>query len=252
MVSVGVDGCRQGWFLVRLEGERFEVGVVAELGDLIGALPEGLSPARAPPEAARVLVDIPIGLRDASPEARGCDTAARKLLGRGRSSSVSPAPLRAVLRETTHAGASGKSRALSGKGLSRQGFGIVPKIREVDDLLAMDARARGMVREAHPELCFWAFAGRRAMAHSKKTLAGYKERMAVLAEVLPGAEEMAAEALGRFRRKDVARDDIADALVLAATAATPLAGLRTVPAEPNCDSRGLPMEMVYAEPSPSA
>jgi len=56
--------------------------------------------------------------------------------------------------------------------------------------------------------------------------------------------------LGRFsrdyRRSEVARDDIVDALVVAATAAVPDASLRTVPFIPEHDSKRLPMEMVYS------
>jgi len=135
---------------------------------------------------------------------------------------------------------------LCGKGLTRQAFEIVPKIREVDDLLAESERARSMVREVHPELCFWAFGEGKPMRNGKKTDDGFRERMAVLEQLLPGCGEVVRSALSRYRRKEVLRDDMVDALVLAATAAAPDSTLRTVPATPERDSRGLPMEMVYS------
>ena len=235
MVSFGVDGCKSGWFYVRHEAEHLAFGVVTNLDELITFAPD----------SALVLIDIPIGLRDQSPKPRGCDTAARKLLGAKRSSSVFPAPIRPALREASYAAALSKSRQLSGKGLSQQAYGIAPKIREIDDLLTTSERARSMVREAHPELCFWAFAGR-PMTHRKKTSEGFRERMELLKRVLPGSEPLVVAALSQCRRKDVARDDIADALILSATATAPEASLRTVPDTPELDSMGLPMEMVYS------
>ena len=49
-------------------------------------------------------------------------------------------------------------------------------------LLRRDAKAREIVREVHPELCFWALNDRKPMCYSKraKARAGFDERMAVL------------------------------------------------------------------------
>lgn len=233
---VGVDGCKAGWFFVRGGCGRLGCGIAASFTELIGGMPAG----------ARVFVDIPIGLRDRCAEPRACDVEARKLLGRGRASSVFPPPLRAILGASSYTDALYLSRSLCGKGLSRQAFGIAPKIREVDDLLADSEYAQLSVREVHPEVCFWAFAGGKPMVHRKKEEVGFRERMALLERVFPGCEELVRATLGRYRRKDVARDDIADALVLAATASAPDAALKTIPAHPDYDARGLPMEMVYS------
>ena len=70
--------------------------------------------------------------------------------------------------------------------------------------------------------------------------------MELLKHVLPGSESLVVAALSQYRRKDVARDDIADALILSATATAPKASLRTVPDTPELDSMGRPMEMVYS------
>lgn len=243
-MTVGVDGCRAGWFAVAFEkGSPVELGVFPSLDRLLHRF-----------EGARwILVDIPIGLRSGGPEPRRCDVEARRLLGHPRASSVFPAPCRPVLGAPGYAEANAMSRALTGKGLSRQAWGIVPKIREVDDLLRSEPRQRNTVREVHPELLFPALGAGAGgwgppTVHSKRSEAGYRERLEILATHLPDAEALAREALGRYRRKDVARDDVLDALAAAITADLGRSGLSTVPTDPELDDEGLPMEMVYAEP----
>ena len=236
MVFFGVDGCRRGWFFVRREGNKTEYGVVSRLEQLIPPTPE----------SCFLFIDIPIGLRDESGDPRPCDISARRLLGPKRAPSVFPAPARVVLDESDYSNAVAISKRLTGKGISRQVFAIVPKIREVDELLARNKRAREMVREVHPELCFWALNGRRPMHYRKKCAEGFAERMSVLRKVLPEAETICEKALAEYPRKDVARDDIADALIALATALAPVGVQLTVPSNPERDSHGLPMQMVYA------
>ena len=191
-----------------------------------------------------VFIDIPIGLRESEGLARGCDSGARSVLGK-RASSVFSAPLRPVLAAADYPEANALSRQLSGKGLSKQAYNIMPKIREVDTLLLGSARARAALREVHPEVCFWSLAGRQAMSHNKKTQSGFDERLAVLTGYLPEARDLITRALLQFPRKLVARDDIVDAFVVALTASRQ-DSWRTLPPEPERDMHGLPMEIVYA------
>lgn len=237
VLAVGVDGCPAGWFYVALEpsgASRFEI--VSTLDELV----------RTIPGPARILVDVPIGLPE-GPGGRDCDRAARGVLG-PRRSSVFPAPARAVLDAVDYEDAQRRSRTAAGVGLSKQAFAIVPKCKEVDELLRADARARRIVREIHPEVCFWALAGRKPMAHRKKTKEGRKERIAVLDRLRPGAGREIEETSDQFRRRDLARDDVVDAMAAAMTASAEAAALRTLPSIPPMDSVGLPMEMVYFEP----
>jgi predicted RNase H-like nuclease len=125
-----------------------------------------------PDDLATVAVDIPIGLLDFS---RACDRAARKLLGRPRCSSVFAAPCRACLPERNHAAATATSFRITGRGLSQQALGITAKIIQVDD--SMTPLQQKWVFEVHPEVCFWALAGGRPMAHRKKTKTGVSERL---------------------------------------------------------------------------
>lgn len=235
MSAIGVDGCRAGWFYVQLMDDRYTFGVVPDIESLLAH----------PFEARQILIDIPIGLRDDDGAARGCDTAARKLLGSPRQSSVFPAPIRAILQNDNYDDARAQSRAITGKAPSKQAFNIMTKIREVDALMTSNTRARALIREAHPELCFWGLAGGRSMIHNKSKAAGFQERLDLLQKRYPGADSLVAAAIDSSRRKDVARDDILDALVCALVASSPDQWL-TVPPCPEVDSRGLPMEIVYA------
>ena len=235
--ATGVDGCPAGWFFVSLEPHGpMRWGVVRELGELV----------RCAGESDRIFVDIPIGLPD-GPEGRACDRAARKVLGKRRGS-VFPAPARAVLGASDYEDAKRRSReATGGKAVNVQTFAIVSKIHEVDSLLRRDAKARRLVREIHPEVCFWALNGCKPMKHSKKKKAGFCERLDVLERICPDARREIDEILKRFKRKEVARDDAVDAMVAAVTAAHDAAALQTLPPCPPRDSAGLlPMEMVYA------
>lgn len=236
--AIGVDGCPAGWFFVALEPSgRSRWGIVRTLADLAGETSE----------PARVFVDIPIGLLD-GPGPRECDRMARRALGGRRASSVFPAPARPVLDAVDYEDAKRLSRGATGKALSRQAFAILHRCREVDRLLRDDAKARRIVREIHPEVCFWAFAGQRPMEHNKKTEEGFRERIALLERIRPSAEQEIEAMLRRFKRREVARDDAVDALAAALTASAPAAALRTLPPQPQVDRAGLRMEMVYVEP----
>ena len=137
---------------------------------------------------------------------------------------------------------------VTGRKLSKQAWAIAPKIKEVDDLMRQDPEARSKIREVHPEVCFWAFAGEKAMSYPKDKPEGQEERLALLQECYPKTNEINEifeNALCKFPRKVVAKDDILDALVAALTAKGDPSELESFPAKPQCDTEGLPMEMVY-------
>lgn len=158
-----------------------------------------------------------------------------------------PAPARSVLDAVDYDDAKRRSRNATGRSLSRQAFGILRKCEEVDQLLHDEPRARRIVREVHPEICFWAFAGRKPMEHNKGTPQGCRERVALLKRFRPSANHEIKAMLAQFPRKEVARDDAVDAMAAAVTASARGAVLRTLPPHPQTDSFGRPMEMVYAE-----
>ncbi len=133
-----------------------------------------LAMASRQPDLAAVVVDIPIGLPDSGP--RRCDQEARRLLGWPRSSSIFSAPARALLAAATYQEALALQRHREGGGISRQAFGIMAKIREIDTLLA-DGPAP--LYEGHPELSFLAMGAGASLA-SKHTAAGQRQRRQLL------------------------------------------------------------------------
>jgi predicted RNase H-like nuclease len=200
MFVAGVDGYRAGWVAFKIEVPSLATSVeVLDLAKLLN---------RRPDDLLCLAIDIPIGLLDFS---RACDKAARKLLGQPRGTSVFAAPCRAALSATNHAAASRVNREKTGRGLSQQVFGIIPKIKRVDD--AIRAVCRGWAFEVHPEVCFWALSQRRPMAHNKKTKDGIAERVAALRPVFPEIERHLAN-----RPSRVGADDLLDAAAAGWTA----------------------------------
>ena len=231
---VGVDGCRAGWLAIGLEVEdNWQVNTFPDVSSLWDHHRW----------ASLILIDIPIGLKTDGRAERRCDPQARKLLG-PRRSSVFPAPCRGSIYAQSYQEACDVNQRLTGKRLSVENWNIIPKIREVDCLLSDEVSAREHIREIHPELCFWGLAGR-PMQHAKKRSEGLSERTQLLQSIYPGTADIVAHALSTYRRKDVARDDILDALAAAVTGLMGGHNLASIPQEPEFDERGLQMEMVY-------
>ena len=237
----GVDGCRAGWFLViasATKTSRAGCPCALKLKDfcVVTTFAEVLSETR---DCELVCIDIPIGLSDGA-EPRECDVAARKVL-RWRTSSVFPPPIRQCLSANDPDTASNLCFENSGKKLNRQSFFIMPKIREVDQIMTPELQQR--VREIHPEISFWALNGKKSTKHNKKRLVGRNERMNLLAPVFRDVQELVVKAR---RPKRVAPDDILDALVAAWTAGQAVVGKgKTLPENPQIDSKGLKMEILY-------
>ena len=164
MVVVGLDGSSKGWVGVVLVDGRFDRALLhASCTELLVA------------SGAEVAgVDIPNGLPAA--DRRRADLLARARLGR-LASAVLPSPVRAVLDADDYDEANRLSRSACGRGLSRQTWGLVPRIREVDELVD---RTPCPMHEVHPEVVFADLAGR-PLEHSKKTWSGMRRRVALLA-----------------------------------------------------------------------
>ena len=234
MNFAGVDACKKGWFAVTLDRQdNWDINIFKDVVDLWSAFQN----------VSLVLIDIPIGLPYC--EKRRCDIETRKLLGR-RASSVFPVPCRKALQAKTYSQACRINQQVMGVKLSIQTWNISAKIVEVDSFLRNNKMAQHRIRESHPELCFWALAGGHPMAYSKKKPQGFSERYSILKKIYPEAKAIVENALERFRRKDLARDDILDAIVLAVSARLPLTSIRSVPSNPPRDKKGLSMEIVYS------
>lgn len=225
-VLAGADGCKAGWVLAgQTHGGRVRVEVVADVPAMLARV-EGV-----------LAVDMPIGLPDGVRfPFRPCDHEARLRLG-PRRSSIFPAPLRAMLTAASHRAACDDGMARCGKGLSLQAWHLIPKIRELDDALTPQARAR--VIECHPELSFMAMNGGLPLSHSKKHPEGREARESLIARHVGPWEPHA-------RHSGAGRDDVLDALAALWTARRHAAGCSTTMGDPSHrDERGLPMRIVW-------
>ena len=265
---VGVDGCKDGWIGVGLSDDGYwDVSVCKDFADLVACFGD----------ACVILVDIPIGLpEDAAP--RVCDKEARTTLEKRRNA-VFPTPPRPFVDKvaltpewdwtTVHGKPYREAYAeankwhrenFRNKGIAAQAFSITPKIGEMDEFMRTRDANSPEIREVHPEVCFWALNGGEpgsSMLTNKKKPSGFGERLDVLrrcAQDVNGidVDAMFKKARGKFTKRQVADDDILDALAIAITAKIISQNpdrLGTLPENPPTDSKGLPMEMVYAKPN---
>jgi len=224
----GVDGCRLGWLLLEQARD--------------GGSVQGLVSAHASELAcdAHTLcaVDMPIGLPDKAP--RQCDSEARRLLG-PRRASVFSAPLRSLLDAPDHPEACRRSRQLQGRGLSIQSWNLMPRIRDLDQLLQQRPDQRDHLHEVHPELSFRELNGGVPLPFAKKTLDGRECRRQLLEPLFPGAFERLRL---QFPRQGVADDDLLDALALLWSAGRLAAGQALALGDPDArDATGLPLRI---------
>ncbi len=238
MNFAGIDGCSGGWFVIC---ERGNSRLEYKLYDNIKSLWQDNNDFKL------ALIDIPIGLKETGPEERKCDKLARKILNK-RKHSVFPAPCRQALRASSWDEANKINKKFRGKGLSKQSWNISSKIQEVDNLIKTDPEVKTILREAHPEIVFWALKGSKEMSYNKKTAQGYQERLVLLRSYLPDIEILINSILDDYYRKELARDDILDAIGL--YLAAKLVGknnweLVSIPARPKIDPRNIRMEIVY-------
>lgn len=221
---VGVDAFRGGWVAVVLRDGSFVRAVaVARFREVLVAVPT----------AEVVAVDIPIGLLERG--WRRADHEARQFLG-GRFASVFSTPPQAAAEAATYEAANQACRALTGQGLSRQAWALVPKILDVEGCRE-EAGAR--LYEIHPEVSFRALA-RRALVAGKKTWAGAAERR----RLLEGAGIVLPDDLGPAGLAGA--DDVLDAAVAAWSAARIAAGAAgCLPDPPERDARSRPVAIWY-------
>ena len=227
MHVAGVDGCRDGWLCV----EELNGVVQGHIYESLAALLVGL------PTAEIVTIDIPIGLPEQG--RRECDTAARKHLGRPRGSSVFPTPVQGVLHELKYPVACQKHREIDERGLSRQAFAILPKIRDVNLLLQPNPALQMRVREIHPEVCFAIWNYGVPMKHRKASPAGRTEREQLIDVEWPGQRRAILDRLeGAYEY-----DDLNDAFAALWTAKRIANGQALVLGGQSIDKYGLRMEM---------
>jgi predicted RNase H-like nuclease len=217
----GIDGCRAGWVAVIKDADALETRVVSSDDDLVALFAQ----------CAVVAIDIPIGL---SEEGRAADHHARRFVGK-RGSSVFPAPLRSLLHLYDYAEANRVAK-LKGKGLSKQGFMLYPKVAQIDRILQRHHELRPRVYEIHPEVSFTMWNGGEPIAASKHKREGIAARRALAGQhfgSVPDAPRGAHE------------DDLLDAMAALWTAERIAAGRARELGDAHADVTGLPMRIVY-------
>ena len=230
MQAVGVDRCSDGWVAAcwGVEAGTIALAIHPSLASVIGEYEE----------AGAIGIDMPIGLSETG--TRACDVEARQLLGRPRASSVFPPPVPGILHAPTYEDAMTMSRARIGKAVSLQCFALFRKLAEARETVMPAMQDR--VVEVHPEVSFWALAGRPMQHHKDEQ--GYAERRALL-ERATGLTLPSREAAFDWARP-AKPDDVLDALVAAWTARRVVEGeAKWLPAVPEADAAGLRMEIVY-------
>ena len=162
----GVDGCSKGWLVVFLESTdsrewKEEVFLFSSFKEILSFGFDLLA------------VDIPIGLPEESClKGRVCDQEARKLLG-PRACTIFNPPPRKILRASSYQ----EAKILCEGHLNRQTWNLVPKIKEVDEI--MNKKLQKHVFETHPELVFL-FLNQGALLPSKHSLEGQRLRLELL------------------------------------------------------------------------
>ncbi len=222
----GADGCPGGWIVVRDAGRAVAAELVADAAGLLALAHE----------VEALGVDIPIGLAHDGP--RACDVAARAFLGAGRTSSVFPAPVRAVLGAADYPDACARSLVACGKKLTLQTWHLMPRIRDVDTALRGEPATAARIHEVHPEASFHLWSGRAGLP-PKKTAAGRAARLTLVEGRWPGAW---AATRAAHRKALVRDDDLLDAFAALWSAHRIAAGTALrLPAESARDTHGLPM-----------
>jgi len=122
------------------------------------------------------------------------------------------------------------------KRCSKQTAGILPRVREVDELMTPDLQAR--VLEGHPELSFAMMNGANPMTYRKLTKEGRVERLGLLGPHFADIER-------NLSRIPGGATDIIDAYACLWTARRVLRGEAVHrPPVPQLDERGLRCEIV--------
>jgi predicted RNase H-like nuclease len=211
--------------------------------------------ADGPEQPAVIAVDMPVGLPECTQgSGRLPEQLIRPLLG-GRQSSVFAIPSREAVYADDYGDACRIAAATSEppRKVSRQGFAIFPKIREIDALLRARPELVPRVFEIHPELAFWALNGGHALDQPKKVKGTpYGPGMDLRRRLLAGSRLLPEGLIHASSPRGAAQDDLLDALA-GLTVALDLArgGGRSFPDPPGRDTHGLPVAIWTLRREPS-
>lgn len=228
MRVAGIDGCKGGWVAVTVESGAFSQACGHE-DDCLERLLSRL-------DADMAIIDIPIGL-SSGPTGRTVEKAMRALL-KGKESSVFNSPCRQALNETSYEEASRQNADVLGVKLSRQSYGILPKIAEADQ--AVRNLGQDRAKEGHPEVSF-CVADEEPIRASKSSAKGMLLRAGVLQRLGFDLASLAQSLPDHAKAKP---DDFIDAAILCWSAQRAALGTsQTIPPDPDKDKMGLTMSI---------
>ena len=162
-----------------------------------------------------------------------------------------PVPPRLALAPLSYDEVNLASKSQCGKGVSKQAFHLLPKIRETEALMRSSRHDCSDWLETHPELCFSGLNGGVPMEENKKTDAGYRERRRILARHIPAhtIDSLVGSLMTAVPRARCARDDMMDALVCGVVACLDATHRDCLPhGKQEFDQVGLPMRICYPLP----
>ncbi|KFG70698.1 DUF429 domain-containing protein [Microvirga sp. BSC39] len=238
MWVAGVDGCRAGWIGVLMRADNpYEHRIMTA--------PTFAAIVDAPERPEVIAVDMPIGLPERTEgSGRLPEQLIRPLLEQ-RQSSVFAIPSRRAVEAEDYREACAIAAATSepSRKVSRQGFAIFPKIREIDALLRARPVLMTRIYEVHPELAFWALNNAQALDQPKKVKGTpYGPGMDLRRRLLSRSGLLPESLIHASPPRCAAADDLLDALA-GLTVALDIArgGGQPFPDPPGRDAHGLPV-----------
>lgn len=235
-MNVGIDGFLNNWCVCTISNEnKIKINTYPNIEKaLINISPSSL-----------IFIDIPIGLSSKIIE-RKIDQKLREKLPKGKKSSVFSAPCREAVYAVNYIKAKELNKKILSKSISIQSWNINNKIKELDEYLINKNKQQFNIHESHPELCFTNLNNGTPLKYSKKTNEGVNERIAILKKTIKNIEDILEQNYLKYRSQKIKKDDILDAISLALSVKKWISnGRRKISQFPECDDKGLPLEIYY-------
>jgi predicted RNase H-like nuclease len=229
---VGIDGCKAGWVAAIGTPAQFTIIIAKNFADLFDRI--GMDAIYA--------IDMPMGLPDqVGPGGRAPERLVRPLLGQ-RQSSLFSIPARAAVEAQDYPTACGLALETSDppRKVSKQGFNLFSKIRELDMFRRSEKGRGARLFEVHPELAFVMLNDGQPLDLPKKVKGtvfapGMALRRQLLAKGGFALEQMTISAGAQ-------EDDVLDALAALSVAQRLHQGTaRPFPDPPQVDAHGIPI-----------
>jgi len=218
MKIAGVDGCHFGWVVAsRIDENMPEIQLFEDFQSVL----------KHYGDYDVIVVDMPIGLASNQENngRRKADIEAKKILSKlGRGGSVFFPPAKEVIgglpiqkleyNNDNYKLVCDISKKETGRKISRQAFGLLKKIKEINEIKEENGEVMKNVLEFHPEITWHLTCGMQKLSY-KKTEDGFKQRHSCLCSGLNiKSNDLSCliDTTREKRCKDVAKDDIIDAL----------------------------------------